>query len=117
MADQGQSKKLAAARAELEELRRRADELEAQIEAAGADGESEDHTDETRRRLVHGAWMAPVIMAVNVPDSVFAQSMISPSPDPSPKPTVKPSQKPTASPTEQPDPTAKLTNEPSAKST
>ena len=111
MADDGQSKKLAQARAELEELRRRVEELESQIEAAGGDGEPEAQPDETRRRMMHGAWMAPVIMAVNVPDSVFAQNMISPSPDPSPKPTVKPSQKPTAKPTVKPtpEPTAKPT--------
>ena len=113
MAGDGQSKKLAQARAELEELRRRVEELESQIEAAGGDGEPEARPDETRRHLVHGAWMTPVIMAVNVPDSVFAQSMISPSPDPSPKPTPKPSRKPTAMPTVKP--TAMPTPRPTQK--
>ena len=82
------------------------EELATQIEASGDRGEHDDQTDEIRRRLVHGAWMAPVIMAVNVPDSVFAQSMISPagipSPNPSPKPTPKPTAKPSATPTPEP---------------
>jgi hypothetical protein len=55
--DKPQSKKLAAARAELEELRRRVEELEAQLEASAGAEDSGPEPDETSRRVVHGGWM------------------------------------------------------------
>ncbi len=112
-----ESKKRAKLSAELEELRRQAEELEEQLEASTADESSEP--DETRRRLVQGAWIAPVIMAVNIPGSVFAQNMVSPAGKPTQKPTRKPSQKPTRKPSQKPTrkPSQKPTRKPSQKPT
>jgi hypothetical protein len=111
------SKKRAKLRAELEELRRQAEELEEQLEASTADESSEP--DETRRRLVQGAWIAPVIMAVNVPGSVFAQNMVSPAGKPTRKPSQQPTRKPSQQPTRNPSqkPTQNPTRKPTSKST
>ena len=44
---------------------------------------SEDKNSITRRDVVKKAWVAPVIIAVNLPNGVFAQSAISPVATPS----------------------------------
>ena len=79
---------LQSAESKLAAARRRVQELEDAIER-------EDRI--TKRDVAQGVWIAPVVMAVNLPTSVFAQGAKSPvaTPAPSLPPTVSP---PTVSP-------------------
>ena len=72
---QDDSKKLSSdSEAELEALRNRVRELEDAADAA----EQADEEGITKRGLVKAAWAAPVIMSVNLPNSVFAMPAMSP---------------------------------------
>jgi hypothetical protein len=80
---------LKAAESNVDSTRRRIDELQ---KAA----EQEDGV--TKRDVARAAWVAPLVMTVNMPTSVFAQ--VSPNGEPTPSPDATPS--PTPSPTEVP---------------
>ncbi|MEL6817519.1 MAG: hypothetical protein AAFP80_02590 [Pseudomonadota bacterium] len=58
---------------ELEALRQRVRELEEAVEFSAS-----EEVDEERREIVKAAWVAPVVLSVNLPNSVFAQSALSP---------------------------------------
>ena len=77
---------LDATETELGTLRQRVQELEKAADAA----EQEDGV--SKRDVIKVAWVAPVVMAVNLPNSVFAQSATSPVPSPTatPAPTTTP---------------------------
>jgi hypothetical protein len=92
---------LSAAESELESLRQQVQELEA---AAGSDKQEDGIS---KRDIFQAAWVAPVVMAVNLPNNVFAQSATSPvatpgTPTPTPRPTPRPTPNPTLSPTPSP---------------
>jgi hypothetical protein len=89
---------LSAAESELESLRQQVQELEA---AAGSDKQEDGIS---KRDIFQAAWVAPVVMAVNLPNNVFAQSATSPVATPGPTPTPRPTRSPTPSPTEAPGP-------------
>lgn len=71
--------------AELDGLRQRLDALE---DTAASDTKADDSEIQLARRgLVQAGWVAPVIMAVNLPTSVFAGTG-SPNGDPTPSAPV-----------------------------
>ncbi len=108
---------LDAAESELEELRRRVQDLEAAAEFA------EQGEGISKRDVAQIAWVAPVVMAVNLPNSVFAQNAVSPVAAPTatqtatptgtnqPTGTARPTRRPTNRPTRKP--TNRPTNQPS----
>ena len=61
------------AEAELEALREQVRKLESSADAA-----EKNDVGITKRAVVQAAWAAPVILAVNLPNGVFAQSALSP---------------------------------------
>ena len=77
------------AEAELEALREQVRKLE-----SAADAAEKNDGGITKRAVVQAAWAAPVILAVNLPKGVFAQSALSPVSTPAPT-----SAGPTAAPT------------------
>ena len=79
---------LKAAESEVEATRRRIEELE-----RGA--EQEDGI--TKRDVARGAWVAPLVMTVNMPNSVFAQASPVVAPTSSRSPTASPTVSPTSS--------------------
>ena len=87
------------AEAELEALREQVRKLESSADAA-----EKNDGDITKRAVVQAAWAAPVILAVNLPKGVFAQSALSPvsTPAPTAVPTAAPTAVPTAAPTAAP---------------
>lgn len=91
---------LHATESELVELRQRVQQLEEALEATERDEGI------TKRDIAKAAWVAPVIMAVNLPDSVFAQSTVSPVVTPAPvvAPTPSPTPSPSPAPTPSPSP-------------
>ncbi len=64
---------------DLDALRKRVNELE---QAADTAEQGDDGI--TKRGFVKAAWAAPVIMSVNLPNAVFAQSTVSPVSTPAP---------------------------------
>ena len=88
------------AEAELEALREQVRKLESSADAA-----EKNDGGITKRAVVQAAWAAPVILAVNLPKGVFAQSALSPVSTPAPTgagPTLAPSQSPTSAPSQFP---------------
>lgn len=79
---------------ELDALRKRVNELE-----QAADAAEQDDGGVTKRGFVKAAWAAPVIMSVNLPNAVFAQSATSPVSTPVPGTVVPTAPVPTATPT------------------
>ncbi len=79
--------------AELETLQRRVETLEAGPESpdSGIDDVEppEGEIEESKRSLIKAGWVAPVILAVNLPSTVFAGDVGSP-PRPTPKPSPDP---------------------------
>jgi len=69
--------------AELDALRRRMDALE------GTETDGRPEVEQSKRDLVRAGWVAPVILAVNLPTAVFAGSSGSPG-QPTPRPTKQP---------------------------
>ena len=69
MIDDGKTKE--ELRAELIALQRRIDSLEA-TEDAPADDEEAPGVEQSKRDPVRAGWVAPVILAVNLPTAVFA---------------------------------------------
>lgn len=67
------------AEAELEALREQVRKLESSADAA-----EKNDGGITKRAVVQAAWAAPVILAVNLPNGVFAQSALSPVSTPAP---------------------------------
>jgi hypothetical protein len=87
--------KIKAIEAELEAFRQRARDLERDANAA------EQESSLSKREAVKAAaWVAPIVIAVNLPDSVFAAS--SPVAAPTSAPTAAPTSSPTAAPTASP---------------
>ena len=73
-----------AAEAELEATRQRVRDLEEEAKAA------ERAEGITKRDVAKTAWVAPIVLAVNLPNSLFAQNAVSPVPAP-PTPGPAPS--------------------------
>jgi len=63
---------LDAGEAELETLRQQVQELEQAADAVEQKGGI------TKRNILQAAWVTPVVIAVNLPNSVFAQPLTSP---------------------------------------
>jgi hypothetical protein len=85
------------AEAELEALRQRARELERMADAA------EQEPSLSKREVAKAAaWVAPIVLAVNLPNSVFAAPAVSPVSSPTTAPTTAPTSAPTAAPTRAP---------------
>ena len=78
--------------AELNALKSKIDALEGEDGGGGADVEAASNVDSLRRNVVKAGWVAPVILAVNLPTAVFAGagSPGSPTPAPTPRPTNGP---------------------------
>jgi len=87
---------LEAKQSELETLRMQVEELE-----QAADVAEQNEGTSTRRGVLQAAWAAPVIMSVNLPNAVFAASVVSPvsTPSPTSAPTTSPTSAPTTAPT------------------
>ena len=84
---------------ELGALQQRVQDLEDAVRAA----EGEEGI--TKRDVAKAAWVAPIVMAVNLPNSVFAQGAVSPVGGPTPSPTPPgPTPSPTPNPTPSPTP-------------
>ena len=84
---------LPSTKAELEALQEQVHKLESL-----ADASEKNDGGITKRKVVQAAaWAAPVILSVNLPKGVFAQSALSPVSTPAPGPV--PPQPPTAPPT------------------
>jgi hypothetical protein len=82
------------AEAELEALREQVRKLE-----SSADAVEKNDGGITKRAVVQAAWAAPVILAINLPKGVFAQSALSPVSTPAPTQSpAAPTAAPTASP-------------------
>ena len=81
---------------ELEALQRRAIELEKAADAA------ERHGPTKRDIATSAAWVAPILLAVNLPTSVFAAPAVSPVSAPTAAPTSAPTTPPTTVPTASP---------------
>ena len=60
--------------AELNALQNKIDALEGEDGDGRADAEAASDVDPSRRNLVQAGWVAPVILAVNLPTAVFAGS-------------------------------------------
>ena len=91
---------LRSAKAELEALQEQVHKLESL-----ADASEKNDGGITKRKVVQAAaWAAPVILSVNLPKGVFAQSALSPvsTPAPAPVPTLVPTQAPATPPTQAP---------------
>ena len=69
MSDDGKTKE--EHRAEMEALQRRIAELEGAKEDDGADDEKASGVEQSKRNLVRAGWVAPVILAINLPTVVF----------------------------------------------
>jgi len=91
--------KLQSAESELEALRHQVAKLE-----QAADAAEDDSVNEGKRGMLQAAWAAPVILSVNLPNAVFAQSVTSPvgTPAPSGAPTSAPTSAPILAPTTAP---------------
>ena len=87
MADDGKTREDLLA--ELKALRGRIDALEGTESEDRADDEDGRGVEQSKRDLVRAGWVAPVILAVNLPTAVFAGSSGSPG-QPTPKPTTAP---------------------------
>jgi len=87
MSDDGKTKD--ELRAELNALQRRIDALEGTEGDDRADDDEAPGIEQSKRDLVRAGWVAPVILAVNLPTAVFAASSGSPG-QPTPKPTTAP---------------------------
>jgi hypothetical protein len=70
---------LRSSEAELEALREQVHKLE-----GSADAVENGNGGVTKRDVMHAAWVAPVILSVNLPNAVFAQSALSPVSTPAP---------------------------------
>jgi hypothetical protein len=88
--------KTAQASAELESLERRAAELEKAADAV------EDRGPSKRDIATSAAWVAPIMLAVNLPSAVFAAPAVSPVAAPTAAPTSAPTTPPTTVPTASP---------------
>jgi len=93
---------LPSTKAELEALQEQVHKLESL-----ADASEKNDGGITKRKVVQAAaWAAPVILSVNLPKGVFAQSALSPvstpAPAPAPVPTLVPTQAPATPPTQAP---------------
>ena len=76
-------------RAELNALQRRIAALEGSAEDDRTDENESTGVEQSKRNLVRAGWVAPVILAVNLPTAVFAGSSGSPG-QPTPSPTDGP---------------------------
>ena len=81
---------------DLKSLQRRAIELEKAADAA------ERHGPSKRDIATSAAWVAPILLAVNLPTSVFAAPAVSPVSAPTAAPTSAPTTPPTTVPTASP---------------
>ena len=85
---------LRSAKAELEALQEQVHKLESL-----ADASEKNDGGITKRKVVQAAaWAAPVILSVNLPKGVFAQSALSPVSTPAPTIAAPPTQTPTQAP-------------------
>jgi PT repeat len=100
--------------AELEALKRRAPVLEEAADAA-------ERKERVSKRDVAkaAAWVAPIVLAVNLPSSVFAAPAVSPVAAPTSGPTTAPTAAPTSAPTSAPTraPTSAPTRAPTSAPT
>lgn len=89
--------KIKATEVELEALRQRARELERTADAA------EQEPSLSKREVAKAAaWVAPIVLAVNLPNAVFAAPAVSPVSAPTTAPTSGPTTAPTSAPTTAP---------------
>lgn len=87
MSDDGKTKE--ELRAELNALQQRLAVLEGAETNDRADDEEVPGVEQSKRDLMRTGWVAPVILAVNLPTAVFAGGSGSPA-SPTPKPTPEP---------------------------